>query len=280
MASTAMLERPQCEIVQRRAERERIRSRLIARPHPEDATDGIPYYDEEFDVAQSPAHHQTIQKLGEMLDRVGALRGLKSLGDNPVWYWDPDLDCQKIYYPDYAWAESDDLGSVTAKSLRLVIEVVTTSHQGKEKKDTVRMLRLNELNGVPEFLLLYPEPEDSRSLVAYRYDEGQAAYREVALGDHRRFVSQAIPGLQIEVLEHSAWSPGRKLRVWFEGEEMNDMDSEWRARQAAQRRASEADRRASDADRRASEADRRASEAELEAARLRALLRQAGIKDK
>lgn len=53
---------------------------------------------------------------------------------------------------------------------------------------------------------------------------------------------------------------------WFDGEKMNDMDGEWRKRQAAQIRASAA--------------ERRASEAEMEAARLWALLKQKGIEDK
>lgn len=263
MASAVTLEREYDKVRQRLAERQRALDSLIEKPHPEWATDGIPYYDEEFDLAQSPAHHKTVQKLGELLDRVAARLGLETLGDNPVWYCDPVEDRQKIQYPDYAWTDAKDLGSVTAKSLRLVIEVVTTTHRAKEHKDTVRMLRLNELHGVPEFLLVYPEPDDDRALIPYRYDAARVAYREVPLGANKRFRSRAIEGLEIEVLDKSAWKPGQKLRVYFDGEEICDAHGEQRKREAAE-------------DRVRAEAQAREA-AEQEAKRLLGLLKQAGI---
>jgi hypothetical protein len=250
MTSTATLARPQTELLQRRAAHRQMRARLIEKPHPEDATVGTPYYDEELDVAQSPAHHKTVQKLGELLDRVAAWEGLQSLGDNPVWYWDADEDCQRILYPDYALTDAENLGSVTAKSLLLAIEVVTTTHRRKEEKDTIKMRNWNELNAVPEFLLLYPEPDDPRGLIAYRYNKDQVAYENVPLGPRRRFVSQAIDGLVIEELAPDARSVGRKLRVFYRGEEVRDADAadrlalqEARARQQEARAREAADRR-------------------------------------
>jgi hypothetical protein len=240
MTSTATLTRPQTELLQRRAAHRQMRARLIEKPHPEDATVGTPYYDEELDVAQSLAHHKTVQKLGELLDRVAAWEGLQSLGDNPVWYWDADEDCQRILYPDYALTDAENLGSVTAKSLLLAIEVVTTTHRRKEEKDTIKMRNWNELNAVPEFLLLYPEPDDPRGLIAYRYNKDQVAYENVPLGPRRRFVSQAIDGLVIEELAPDARSVGRKLRVFYCGEEVRDADAADRlALQQAQARQQE-----------------------------------------
>jgi hypothetical protein len=251
MTSTATLTRPQTELLQRRAAHQQMRARLIEKPHPEDATVGTPYYDEELDVAQSLAHHKTVQKLGELLDRVAAWEGLQSLGDNPVWYWDADEDCQRILYPDYALTDAENLGSVTAKSLLLAIEVVTTTHRRKEEKDTIKMRNWNELNAVPEFLLLYPEPDDPRGLIAYRYNKDQVAYENLPLGPRRRFVSQAIDGLVIEELAPDARSVGRKLRVFYRGEEVRDADAadrlalqEARARQQEARAREAADRRA------------------------------------
>ena len=299
MTSTATLTRPQTELLQRRAAHRQMRARLIEKPHPEDATVGTPYYDEELDVAQSLAHHKTVQKLGELLDRVAAWEGLQSLGDNPVWYWDADEDCQRILYPDYALTDAENLGSVTAKSLLLAIEVVTTTHRRKEEKDTIKMRNWNELNAVPEFLLLYPEPDDPRGLIAYRYNKDQVAYENVPLGPRRRFVSQAIDGLVIEELAPDARSVGRKLRVFYRGEEVRDADAadrlalqeararqqEARAREAADRRALQEAQAREAAEHHAAAAEQRAREeaqarmaAEQQTQRALALLEKAGIK--
>jgi hypothetical protein len=152
--------------------------------------------------------------------------------------------------PDYALTDAENLGSVTAKSLLLAIEVVTTTHRRKEEKDTIKMRNWNELNAVPEFLLLYPEPDDPRGLIAYRYNKDQVAYENVPLGPRRRFVSQAIDGLVIEELAPDARSVGRKLRVFYRGEEVRDADAadrlalqEARARQQEARAREAADRR-------------------------------------
>ncbi len=265
-------------------ERQRILARLVAEPHPEGATDGIPYYDKEFDMPQSFAHGKTIHYLIELLNQVADRVGLETLSDNPVWYWNPWEDRRQIVYPDYALATPTDLGSVTARSLRLVLEVVSIERVEKERKDSERMRLLNEFNGVPEFLLVYPELADGRSLVWYRYDGDRAAYERVPLSGDRRYQSLAIPGLEIEVLEPGDWSLGRKVRAYHLGQEVRDVKAERQAREREQQarereqQAREAAERQAEEERQAREAaEGRVLEALAEQERLRALLKQAGI---
>ncbi len=61
--------------------------RLRRLPFPPEAIFGIPYYDDEFDMAQSTAHAVTVRDLGPFLDRLADWTGLRVLSDNPVWYW-------------------------------------------------------------------------------------------------------------------------------------------------------------------------------------------------
>ena len=46
----------------------------------------------------------------------------------------------------------------------------------KNRQDAMRMRELNAANGVPEFLLLYPEPEDTRALRWFRLDDTNGGY--------------------------------------------------------------------------------------------------------
>jgi hypothetical protein len=128
----------------------------------------------------------------------------------------------------------------------------------------------------------------------------------VPLGPRRRFVSQAIDGLVIEELAPDARSVGRKLRVFYRGEEVRDADAadrlalqqaqarqqEVQAREAADRRALQEAQAREAADRRALQeaqareaAEQRAREeaqarmaAEQQTQRALALLEKAGIK--
>lgn len=272
-------------------DRQRMLARLVAEPHPEGATDGIPYYDEEFDMPQSLAHGKAIHYLIQLLDQVADWVGLESLSDNPVWYWNPWQDRRQIIYPDYALAVPTDLGSVTAKSLRIVLEVVSTERPQKERKDSVRMRLLNEFHGVPEFLLAYPEPDDSRSLFWYRYQPDQGTYELVDLPADRRYRSQAIPGLEVEVLEPDDWALGRKLRVYYRGQPVREAKAEREERERVQQARRLAEQRAeeerharesaehlAEKERHAREsAERQVAQALAEQERLRALLKQAGI---
>ena len=232
------------------------RARLRRLPFPPEATIGIPYYDEEFDMAQSRAHAATVRDLGAFLDRIADLTGLMVLSDNPVWYWIHEDDRQRILYPDYALALDTGQKAPLAGDLLLALEIVSTERPEKERKDTERMHARNAANGVPEFGLLYPEPADARALRWFRLDPDEGVYREATLSPDRRVRSQSIPGLELEVLDPALWRTGRKIRLWYRGVRIPSIEEETR---------------------RAEQETQRAEAAETENARLRALLRQAGL---
>ncbi|NEX16297.1 MAG: hypothetical protein C1943_06625 [Halochromatium sp.] len=246
------------------------RARLRRQPFPPDATIGIPFYDDEFDMAQTQAHSAMIRDLGQFLDRLADWTGLQVLSDNPVWYWVQEDDQQRILYPDFALADTRFIERVMATDLRLALEVVSTERPEKERKDSVRMRDRNAANGVPEFALLYPDLDDSRALRWFWLDEDDGRYREARLPADRRFRSQAVPGLELEALEPDQWRFGRKARLWYRGQRITSAEEEARR---ADLEASRADLEASRAGQEAS----RAEAAEAENARLRALLRQAGL---
>ena len=79
----------------------------------------------------------------------------------------------------------------------------------KEAKDTVLMRDRNAAHGVQEFVLIYPEPDDARSVVWYRDDERTGRYQVAPLPADGRYRSVAIPGLELEVLPPNEWTPGR-----------------------------------------------------------------------
>jgi hypothetical protein len=95
----------------------------------------------------------------------------------------------------------------------------------------------NRFHGVPEFVLVYPELDDERAVVWYRYDARADAYREVPVAADRRYRSQAAPDLEIEVLEPGEWTEGRKLRVYYRGEELREGAVEEQARKVAEQQA-------------------------------------------
>ncbi len=200
--------------------------------------------------------------LGSLLDRVATMAGLQSVGDYPIWYWFPEEGRQKALYPDYALTANPDIRALMATELLWTLEVVTTTHAGKEHKDTVRMRDYNALHGVPEFVLLFPEPDDPRSVRWHRYDPRAQQYERVALPADRRYRSTAIPGLEIEVLKAHEWTAERKVRVYYRGEEVRgqQVEQERQARLMTEQRA---------------EQERYAVQQEVE--RLRALLREAGM---
>jgi hypothetical protein len=260
------------------------RARLRAIPHPPEHYDGIPYYDHEYAIPQSTAHGEMIRDIGQFLDQVAVAAGLRLLSDNPIWYWLGEFDEQKPFYPDYALADPVDPACVTALNLRLAVEVVSTAHAAKERKDTVRMRELNATNGVPEFALLYPEPNDARALRWFTLDQANATYREWPLPADRRYPSQAIPGLEIEVLPPERWQPGRKIRLWYRGNRLPAMDEvpcqvEQATRQAEQatREAEQERRERESAERQAEQSMRQAEQARAENERLLARLREAGL---
>lgn len=72
----------------------------VPRLHSPESMAGIPYYDDELDMAQSIAHSKTIQFLGPLLERVATAAGLFTVSDNPVWYWIPEERGQRALYPE------------------------------------------------------------------------------------------------------------------------------------------------------------------------------------
>lgn len=235
------------------------RARLRALPHPPEHYDGIPYYDHELDMPQSTAHAEMVHDFGNFLRQVASAASLRVLSDNPIWYWIAEASEQKPFYPDYALAEPVDPGRITALDLRLVVELVSTATPAKEQKDSVRMRELNAANGVPEFLLLYPEPEDRRALRWFSLDEANGGYREWPAPDDRRYRSQTVPGLEIEVLPSESWQPGRKVRLWYRGDRLPALDEAVCQVEQATRQAEQAARQAEQATRQA-EQERRERE--------------------
>ena len=206
-------------------------------PHPPASMAGTPYYDDELDMAQSTAHMQTIFYLGSLLNDVAAAANLRVVSDNPVWYWLPEKGVQRALYPDYALTANPSTARLTAPELLLALEVVSTADAEKEEKDTVVMRDRNAAHGVREFVLIYPEPDDIRSVVWYVDEERTGQYQVVPRPANGRYRSVAIDGLELEVLPRDEWTPGRKVRVWFQGQEMHDRRTEVRLRQVAEQQA-------------------------------------------
>lgn len=110
---------------------------------------GIPYHDEDFNMAQSDVHRKMMYFLGALLDRVAAVAGLRGVSDCPIRYWFPAEGRQKkVLYPDYVLTANPEIATLTAKELLWTLEVVTTAHTGKERKDTVRMCEHNASHGI------------------------------------------------------------------------------------------------------------------------------------
>ena len=251
--------------------------------HPPESMIGTPYYDDEFEMAQSIAHMQTIFYLGSLLNEVAEAADLRVVSDNPVWYWLPEKGVQQALYPDYALTANPSVARLTAPELLLALEVVSTAQPPKEVKDTVLMRDRNAAHGVREFVLIYPEPDDPRSVVWHGYDEWTGRYQVAPLPADRRYRSVAVPGLELDVLPPQDWTPGRKVRVWFRGQEVRDLRTETRCRKAAEVQAEQervekeqerAEKEAALAAKEQERAEKEAALAEIE--RLKALLRSQG----
>jgi hypothetical protein len=93
-----------------------------------------------------------------------------------------------------------------------------------------------------------------------------------------------VPGLELEVLEPGEGTEGRKLRVYYRGEELREGAVEEQARKVAERQAAQ-ERQAKEQERQAKEQERQAKEqerlarlaAEQQLAELLARLKQAGL---
>ena len=252
--------------------------------HPPESMAGTPYYDDELDMAQSTAHMHTILFLGALLNLVAKAADLRMVSDNAGWYWLPEAGEQRALYPDYALTANASVAWLTAPELVLALEVVSTASSAKAEKDTVTMRDRNAAHGVREFVLIYPEPDDARAVAWHRDEERTGRYQVVPPSANGRYRSVAVPGLEIEVLPEAEWTLGRKVRVWFQGQELRDSETEARLREAAEqhaaqeRAAKEQEQARADRERAAKEQERVAKEqAAQRAARLAERLRALGI---
>jgi hypothetical protein len=254
--------------------------RLTPRVHT--AFDGIPYYDEELQVAQSTPHRIMV---GESLPIFAALAeeaGLLFLSDEPIWYLHPETDEQRAYFGDSVFARPVDHMRVTAEDLLLSIEVVSTNDRRKELKDTRFQRLLNEYNEVPEFALVFPDLDDPRALSWFRLVDGEYDEQVIAAGG--AVTSQTVTGLELRVRPREQWAPGYKLDIYYRGElrprllgERARADEE-RARADEERiRANEERARADEERARADEERARADEERARAARLARRLAELGL---
>jgi hypothetical protein len=146
------------------------------------AFDGIPYFDEDLQVGQSPAHRIMISESAPILTSIAEEAGVLFLSDEPIWYLHPEHDEQRAFYGDLVLARPVDRMRVTSSDLLLVVEVVSTRDRRKELKDTRFQRLLNEYNGVPEFALVFPELDDARALTWLPMVDGEYREQVVAPG--------------------------------------------------------------------------------------------------
>jgi Uma2 family endonuclease len=180
------------------------------------AFDGIPYFDEDLQVAQSKAHRVMTSETAPILAAIADEAGLLFLSDEPIWYLHPETDEQRVFYGDFVLARPVDRMRITSSDLLLVVEVVSTNDRRKAFKDTRFQRLLNEYNGVPEFALVFPEVDDARGLTWFRFVDGEYAEEVIAPGASVR--SSSVPGLELQVRPRDAWEPGYKLEVLYRGE--------------------------------------------------------------
>lgn len=76
---------------------------------------------------------------------------------------------------------------------------------------------VNEYNGVREFGLVFPDEDDSRSLVWFTLDSESERYHEASLSPGAEVEVAGWPGLVLRAKPSHEWERGRKLEVWFRG---------------------------------------------------------------
>jgi Uma2 family endonuclease len=177
---------------------------------------GTPYYDEDLDVGQSSAHRIMVSETAPIFADIAREAGLLFLSDEPIWYLHPETDGQKVFYGDCVFAAGSDTARLTADSLRLVIEIVSTHDRRKELKDTRFQRLLNEYNQVIEFGLVFPELDDARALTWLRLVDSE--YQEFAVAPGASVISQTVPGLELRVRPKAQWTKGDKLEIYYKGE--------------------------------------------------------------
>jgi len=249
------------------------RPRLEARPHV--APGGVPYYDEELDVAQNEAHRIMVSESSAILAALTQELGLLYMSDQPIWYLHPENDTQRVFYGDCVIAKMIEHYKAIADDLLLVFEVVTTHDRRKELKDTHFQRLLNEYNGVPEFALIFPDEDDARALTWFRLDNG--VYMEHAVAPGGSVLSESVPGLELRVLPRAEWERGYKIDFYYQGELRPRLAQE-RARAEQERARAEQEHARAEQERARAEQERaRAEQERARADKLAARLRELGI---
>jgi hypothetical protein len=203
--------------------------------------------------------------IGPILEVLCEELGLRFLSDHPIWYADPATDEQKVFYGDLVVARPTEVERITAADLLIVIEVVSSTYPRKEVKDTSFQRALNEYNEVPEFGLLFPEPDETRTLHWCRLHPGEVPYRELRATPGSSVTSSGVEGLEFRVLPRDQWAPGRKIEVWYRGVQRLSLAKEHQRAEAESQRAETESQRA-ETERQRAEAERQRAEAERQRA--------------
>lgn len=182
--------------------------------HIEDSDLGIPYYDEELDLPHLKPHRIAISYICDTFDLVAKKLGLEFLSDQPIWYIEPNTKEQKNYYPDAGLSTYLDAKRIIATDLLLALEVVSTQRKDKEMKDTKRMKYINGFNGIPEFVLVYPDLDDNRVLEWYSFQGNE--YNPVIPNEKGFFCSSTVPGLSMRIMPKDDWVEGMKIEILFQ----------------------------------------------------------------
>lgn len=189
---------------------------LVPLEHTDFGTTGIPYYDEELDVAQGHPQADMVRVVSSILEYC-APEGWSTTSDNPIWIIDPETHKQRAIFPDFTVLAKpkNDRMRATIKDVRLVIEIVTTSTKEKERKDTLYNKELYFFNQAPEFLLLYPDLDDNRVMEWYRWSpEG---FQDIQPNEKGVYYSRMVKGLSIQPLPKDEWEYGQKIRFFHNG---------------------------------------------------------------
>lgn len=192
----------------------------------------IPYYDEEFDLMQGDPHKDAISLFLPVFEYIASEIGKKFLSDQPAWYINPDTKEQNRAAGDIVLSKQFDASITTASDLEFVLEIVTTNHKKKEKKDTEKMYIWNEYNEVSEFCLYFPDMEDKRVLWLYNIKNG--VYQKTKPDKNGMLCSKVVPGLCFRELPKEKWKSGKKIELWFQGEEIFGLGTERLLRKQAE----------------------------------------------
>ena len=181
--------------------------------------DGRPFYIEDLDMSQGSEHNAVVRYLGNFFQEIADRAGYIHLSDHYVWYRNPETGARLRRAPDLMLAKPDtDITGITAYSLLFVMEVVSILEKRVERKDTVEMKARNQMHGVPEYVLYFPDMKDERAIQYFRLDEASGRYKSVGHNGQGFYDSVSIPGMRLCLLPPYQWRPGRKVDIYWGAE--------------------------------------------------------------